>query len=296
MITGQIHGVIPPMLTPFTPSGDVDIAAHGRNMLRWNSQPLTGYLVLGSNGETPYLSEAEKLSLIEATIKHASGKMVLAGTGLESTRETVRLTNEAAGLGIDAALILTPNFYGTRMTDDALVQHYRSIADAARIPILIYNMPAVTHLSISVKAVSVLSRHPNIIGMKDSSGDVPRMAQNRAAVPESWNLIVGTASAWYPSLTLGIRAGIMALANFAGRECAEVQRLHECGDAAGALRMYSKLVPVNAAVTTTYGVPGLKYAASLFGYEGTVPRRPLLPLGDEARRAVDGILKAAELV
>ncbi|MBI3764996.1 MAG: dihydrodipicolinate synthase family protein, partial [Ignavibacteriales bacterium] len=238
----DIHGVLPPMLTPFTQNGDVDYDGHIGNIKRWNGHQLGGYVVLGTNSETPYLTEAEKVKLIELTVQYAAkGRMIFAGTGLESTRETVRLTNCAAELGVHAALVLTPCFYGSQMNDETLIHHFRQVADASRIPILIYNMPANTHLNISIEAVRVLSEHPNIIGMKDSSGDVPRLASLINVVPKTFNLIVGTASAWYPALTLGVRAGILAFANFAGSQCAEVQRLFDAGKHNEARALYLKL-------------------------------------------------------
>lgn len=291
-----LHGVFPPMITPFTQSGDVDFDAHIRNIERWNNVDLGGYLVLGSNSETPYLAESEKLKLVELTVKHtAKGRVVLAGTGLESTRETIRLTNVIADLGVHAALVLTPNFYGSQMNDEALINHFQKVADASRIPIFIYNVPAYTHLVISIDAVKALSKHTNIIGMKDSSGDVPRLAALKNVVPPSFNLIVGTASAWYPALTLGIKAGILALANFAGPQCAQVQRLFEEGkqEAAGALHL--KLVPVNTAFTSTHGIAGLKYAASLLGYDGGYVRSPLLDLNGKARNDIKRLVEAAGL-
>ena len=297
MATPDIRGVYPPMLTPFTKSGDVDYNAHKRNIDRWNKVDLGGYLVLGSNSETAYLRETEKLKLVELTLQYASrGRTIRAGTGLESTRETIRLPNKAAELGAHAALILTPFFYGVQMTDEAYVGHYKGIADSSRIPILIYNMPACTHINISIGAVELLSRHPNIIGMKDSSGDVPRLANLLKVVPKSFNLIVGTASAWHPALELGIRAGILALANLAGAQCAMIQKFHESGDADRAKDLHERLVPVNRAVTATHGIAGLKYAATLMGYDGGWVRSPLVALSDSARKQIEELISAAGLL
>jgi 4-hydroxy-2-oxoglutarate aldolase len=297
MATPEIRGVYPPMLTPFTAAGDVDYNAHKRNIDRWNKIGLAGYLVLGSNSETPYLNESEKMKLIELTMQYASrGRTVLAGTGLESTRETIRLTNMAAELGAHAALVLTPCFYGSQMTDEALVGHFSRIADASRIPVLLYSVPVYTHLAISVEAVGILSRHQNIIGMKDSSGDVPRLAALLKAVPEAFHIVVGSVSAWYPALQLGIRAGILALANFAGSRCIALQEWHDSGETWKAQGLHEQLVPINRAVTLTYGLAGLKYAATLVGYEGGSVRSPLMPLGDAAAEEIRGLVSAAGLV
>lgn len=296
MTKPDIRGVLPPMLTPFTQNGDVDYNAHISNLKRWNQDELGGYVVLGSNSETPYLSETEKFKLIELTVEHAAkGRSIIAGTGLESTRETIRLTNLTADLGVHAALVLTPCFYGSQMNDEALIHHFRQLADASRIPILIYNVPAYTKLSISVEAVRVLSEHPNIIGMKDSSGDVPRLASLMSVVPKTFNLIVGTASAWYPALMLDVRAAILAIANFAGNRCAEIQRLYNTGKHDEARVLYLKLVPVNIAVASTHGVAGLKHAATLLGYKGGYVRSPLAPLSQAAQNHIKQLLSAAGL-
>lgn len=292
-----IRGILPPMMTPFLENGDVDYDAHVRNLQRWKKDDLGGYLVLGSNSETAYLTETEKLKLIELTVEHAAaGRTILAGTGLESTRETIRLTNLAADAGAQAALVLTPSFYGGQMTDEALIGYFREVADASRVPVLIYNVPAYTHLVISANAVRALSAHPNIVGMKDSSGDVPRLAALAAAVPASFQLIVGTASALYPALALGVRAGILALANFAGSACARVQALHDAGNLDEARALYLKLLPVNTAVTATYGVPGMKCAAALAGYDAGHVRKPLLSLPVQAQEHLKQLLSLAGLL
>jgi 4-hydroxy-2-oxoglutarate aldolase len=285
------------MITPFTKEGEADYAAHKRNVERWNKEELAGYLVLGSNSETPYLNETEKIRLIELTTQYAArGRKIFAGTGLESTRDSIRLTNRAADLGAHAALVLTPCFYGSQMSDDALIAHYRHIADAAHIPILIYNMPAFTHINISVDAIGALSRHPNVIGMKDSAGDVRQLEAIMKVVPDTFNLIVGTAAAWYPALTLGICAGILALANVAGNQCALIQKYHEGGQGEKARELHESLVRLNAAVTSTFGIAGLKYAATMLGYDGGFVRSPLLPPAESAQKQIEELLSAAGLL
>ena len=293
----NLHGILPPMLTPFRENGNVDYEAFVKNIERWNQAPLAGYLVLGSNSETPYLTEEEKLKLVELTVQSAAkDRILLAGTGLESTRETIRLTNAAAKLGAHAALIVTPFFYGAQMTDAALIRHYTIIADAAEIPILIYNVPKFTHLNISVEAVKILSQHPNIVGMKDSRGDVAQLEAFKNAVPKKFNLIVGSASILYPALSLGIRAGILALANCAPVQCAEIQRLFEDGKHFAAQELQATLIPVNKAVTDTFGVAGLKYACTLLGYNGGFPRSPLLPLSKDEQQSIQQILVQSRLL
>jgi 4-hydroxy-2-oxoglutarate aldolase len=293
----SFRGVIPPMLTPFRENEKVDYDMFVRNVQRWNNDALGGYLVLGSNSEASYLSEREKLKLIELTVENAKrGRTIIAGTGLESAKETLSLTERAARLGAHAALILTPSYYIDQMTDDALIGHIAYIADHSPIPILIYNVPRFTHVNVSLNVVLQLSQHPNIIGMKDSKGDIEQIGLFTKNVSGHFQVMVGSASVWYPSLQLGVTAGIMALSNFAGNLCAQVQILSEAGDDQGAEELHNRLMPVNTAVTTRYGVAGLKYAATLAGYEGGCVRKPLLPLSEESKAVMRTILQTAGIV
>lgn len=294
----DISGVIPPMITPFDQNGNVDFKKFEDNIRKWNQTALAGYLVLGSNGETPYMKEADKLRLIERTVKtSAPEKLIMAGTGLESTKGTIELTNEAAQIGADCALILTPNYYGDQMGDEAQIAFFTEVADKSTIPILIYNVTKFTNINISAKAVSILSRHPNIIGMKDSSGNIAQLVSYMTnGLDSEFNLIVGTASAWYPALCLGVKGAIMALANCCPSECIEVQKLYQAGKHNESLDLYKKLFSVNACVTGKLGVPALKYACDLLDYQGGYSCSPLLPLTEQARQNVESILKRAGLL
>lgn len=294
----KIKGVLPPMITPFKENGEVDFDKHIRNLEKWNETGLAGYLVLGSNSETPFLTEEEKLKLIELTVKHKKeGRIVLAGTGLETPKDTIELTNKAADLGADAALILTPSYYSGKMNDEALINYFTIVADNARIPILIYNVTKYTHVNISPYAVGVLSKHPNIIGMKDSSGNIGQLVEFKSVInKDEFNLLVGTASAWFPALTLGIEGAIMALANCSPNECIEVQKYYENGDWEKAREIYERMYPVNKAVTGTYGIAGLKYACDLLGFEGGIVRYPLLGLKEEEKTKVREILVKAQVL
>ena len=293
----KIEGVIPPMMTPFTEDQSVDYDKHVRNMEKWNQDKLAGYLVLGSNSEASYLSDEEKIKLIELTVKHAKkDRLILAGTGLESAVETIRLTNKAAELGVHGALLLTPFYYGGQMNDEALIKYFTYVADRTEIPVLIYNVPKFTHINVSVNVVRELSQHPNIVGMKDSTGNVPQLVSFLPVIAEGFNLMVGTVSSWFPALTLGIKAGIFALANLAPNECAEIQEAYKAGDLDSARKTYLRVFPVNTAVTATYGVPGLKYASDLMGYQGGFIRSPLLPPKDAEKAAIKEILKTADLL
>lgn len=293
----KIKGVFPPMITPFTENGDVDYEAHVKNIEKWNNTNLAGYLVLGSNSEAAYLNEEEKLKLIELTVKYAKkDRIIFAGTGMESTRETIALTNKAGKLGAHAALVLTPCYYGSSMTDEAIIAFFKEVADNSNIPVFIYNVTKFTHYNISVNAVKELSKHPNIAGMKDSNGDINQLVKFKSGVADDFNLMVGTAGAWYPALTLGIKAGIMALANCAPDECAQVQKYYDEGDHEKAVETYLRMFPVNNAVTATYGVAGLKYVCNLFGYSAGYVRKPLLPIKEDQQKSISKILSDAKLM
>lgn len=286
------------MITPFTREGQVDYGAHLHNLGIWEARGLAGYLVLGSNSEAAFLNEEEKLELIRLTAKNVSkDKIVLAGTGLESTQETIKLTNKAARAGAHCALLLTPNYYIDQMGDKAQLSYFKEVADKVDIPILIYNVTKYTGVNISPRVVGELSRHKNIIGMKDSSGNIPQLVQFKKFIdPKEFNLMVGTASAWYPALDLGVEAAIMALANCAPRECVEIQKLYHQGKRDEARELYERVFPVNQAVTASFGVAGLKYACDLLGFRGGYVRRPLQELEEEDKRKIKEILREASLL
>jgi len=291
MIGLNLHGIIPPMITPFKENGDVDYEAFVFNIEKWNKDELGGYLVLGSNSEAAFLSHEEKIRLIELTVKNAGkGRTIIAGTGLESARETIRLTNAAAKLGAQAALVLTPFYYIDQMGDETLIAYFKDVADHSDIPILIYNVPRFTHVNVSVNVVRTLSGYPNIAGMKDSTGNIEQLAAFKKAVDGSFNLIVGTASALFPALKLGIRCGILALSNCLPNQCARIQTHFESGNMNDAEEIHKKIVPVNTMVAVAHGVPGLKYASTLMGYEGGFVRNPLRPLSDSQKADIRKVL------
>jgi 4-hydroxy-2-oxoglutarate aldolase len=287
----KFKGVIPPMITPFNQKGDVDYGAFAFNIEKWNETKLAGYLVLGSNSEAAYLSEDEKIKSIEITVEKAEkDRVILAGTGMESERETIRLTNIAADIGAHAALILTPNYYLSEMNANAIANFFTNVADNVKIPILLYNVPKFTHLNIQDGALKKLATHKNIIGMKDSTGDIMQLVRfQNITKNEDFQILTGTASAWFPALTLGVQAGIFALANCNPSELAEVQELYENGEIDKAQELYRKLSVLNTTVTASYGVPGLKYACDILGYKGMFPRSPLLPLSEEKKRDIERI-------
>ena len=293
----SFKGVIPPMITPFNKNGDINYEAFVFNIERWNETNLAGYLVLGSNSEAAYLSEEEKLKSIEITVKTAKkDRAILVGTGMESERETIRITNLAADIGAHAALILTPSYYVSEMNADSIIHFFTNVADNVKIPVLIYNVPKFTHLNLQDEALKKLAAHKNIIGMKDSTGDIVQLVRFQNLVKgEDFQILTGTASAWFPALTLGVKAGIFALANCSPNELSEVQTLYENGENSHAEIIYRKLFILNTAVTATYGVPGLKYACDLMGYKGMEVRSPLLPLSDAKKIEVEKIFSYSQI-
>ena len=276
-------GVIPPMITPFKKNGDVDFAAHERNMQKWETENIGAYVVLGSNAETCYMNEEEKLELIKLTVEGSKkGRPVIAGTGLESARETIKFTNKAAALGIDAALVLTPSFYSVIMDETkSFIAFFTEVADHSDIPIYLYNVPKFSKVNISVDAVEVLSKHPNIQGMKDSTGDPVQLQNFFNVAPAEWNLMTGTALTWLTALKMGVKAGVLAPANCYPQAAFDVMEAFDKGDISRAEELDKKSLALNSLVSVKCGMPGLKIACDLMGYTGGHVRNPLLDL-DEA--------------
>lgn len=293
----ELKGIIPPMITPFTIDGEVDYEAFVYNINKWGESDLSGYLVLGSNSETPFLSEDEKLKLIELTVANANSKLVMAGTGMETAKDTIRLTNKAAELGADYALILTPCFFDSAMKTPALIEYFTEVADNVKIPILLYNVPKFTHVNMEPDLIQKLAKHPNIAGMKDSSGDIPQLATFlRVTEEEDFKVFVGTASALFPALTLGATGGIVALANCCPDQCVEVYNSYINGEYETSRRVYQRVFPINTAVTASYGISGLKWACSLMGFKGGYVRKPLQEQSKENKIIIKDILKKSKVL
>ncbi|MCU0593356.1 MAG: dihydrodipicolinate synthase family protein [Desulfobacterales bacterium] len=292
----DLKGIFPPITTPFV-GGKVAYDRLADNIARWNKTGLKGYVAFGSNGEYIYLSEQEKLDVVKTVVQSAGpGMKVIAGTGCESTWQTIQLTNACAKLGAHAALVVTPFYYGGRMNEAALFQHFTAVADQSAIPIMIYNVTKFTNINVSVGLTAKLSRHPNIIGIKDSNGNVSTLGEMVSAVDQDFSVLVGTAGALFGALTLGAVGGVLALANVAPEACVQIQKRVEQGHMEAARQLQLRMLPVNTAVTATYGVPGLKAALDMLGYFGGDPRPPLLPASEKERSEIREILKKAELL
>ena len=296
MVKIDLHGIFPPITTPFI-NGRVAYDKLASNVERWNRAGLKGFVVLGSNGEYVSLSEKEKRTVVDMVVQSASKEMlVIAGTGCESTVETLRLTEDCAKLGAHAALVVTPHYYGGRMNEAALVKHFTVVADQSPLPILVYNVPKFTHINMAADLVTRLSEHPNIIGLKDSSGNVIQLGEILNAVAKDFNVMVGTAGVLFSGLTIGCVGGINALANVAPKQCVAILNMVKTGNLEAARELQLKMIPVNQAVTAVYGVPGLKAALDMRGYFGGDPRLPLMPSSDRERSEIEAILKKAELL
>jgi len=293
----DLNGIIPPIATPFDEKGNVAQAALAGNVTRLSQTGISGVLVLGSNGEYPYLSEPEKREAVKTVARATPDDMVvMVGSGCESTRETIRLTNDCADMGAHAALVVTPCYYGGKMTPTALKNHYVQVADHATIPVLLYNVPKFTNINLDPAIVRELSRHPNIVGIKDSSGNVAQLGEILANVDDDFQVLVGSAGVLLAALSLGCPGGILALANVAPRECVQIQTLLTEGKLDQARDLQLKMLPVNKAVTATFGIAGLKAAMDMLGYVGGEPRSPLLPLDQPSQDAVQKILETAGLI
>jgi 4-hydroxy-2-oxoglutarate aldolase len=217
----------------------------------------------------------------------------MAGSGLDSARETIKLTNKCAKAGAHCALVLSPFYYGSAMDSNALIRFFTEVADHSDIPVFIYNVSKFTHVNIGADAVAELSLHRNIAGMKDSNGDVPQLAVFLRVAAPGFQVITGTFSAWYPALALGVAATISALANCCPNEVTETQDFFDAGKTAESLALYQRMFPVNAAVTGTYGIPGLKYACDYCGYTGGHVRNPLADCSDTQKEQLRAILDKA---
>jgi 4-hydroxy-2-oxoglutarate aldolase len=295
--TISMAGIFPPIPTPFDSAGELDWKALANNFEKWNLYPLAGYVILGTNGEFPYLGEAEKLAYLEAARKHIpQGKLFMAGAGCESTHSTIALVKKVAVLGADVALLITPSYYKSKMDASALTHYYQSVADASPIPVSIYNMPANTMVDMPAELVIKLSQHPNIIGVKDSSGNLAKLGEIIQGARSGFQVLAGSAGFLYPALCLGAIGGVLALSNIAPQLCCDILYFFHQGRHTEAKELQLRLIAANAAVTARFGVAGLKAAMDMVGFYGGPPRSPLLPLNDEQRAILRGLLRGAGII
>ena len=285
----KLQGIFPPIATPFDHNGDIWKIKVQHNVEKWNRTGLTGYVVCGSTGESVMLTEAEKLGLWEQVAGYAaSDKLLIAGTGMEGVRETVSLTNRAADLGYKAAMVRTPHYY-KNLVNNAAAQtlYFRAVADQTKIPLIIYNWPQATGVDIPPDAVADLSHHPNIVGVKESSGNLEKVMQMIRDVKPGFNVLVGSAPTLAPSFAVGATGAILAFANAAPYAAICIWEAHRTREPEAAMDWQNRIARPSQLVTTKYGIPGLKYAMDLMGYYGGPPRLPLTPPCPQAKQEIE---------
>ncbi|HVN04197.1 MAG TPA: dihydrodipicolinate synthase family protein [Bryobacteraceae bacterium] len=285
----KLQGIFAPVTTPFDHAGNIYAAKVQHNIEKWNRTTLAGYVTTGSTGESVMLSGAEKLEFWEMVAQHAAPeKLLIAGTGVESVRETVCLTNRAAELGYKAALVKTPHYYKNMLNRaDAQMLYYRAVADQARIPVIIYNIPQATGLDIPATAVAELSEHPNIMGIKESSGSMEKVMQMIRETRHGFQVAVGNAPTLWPALLMGATAGILAFANAAPYAAIAIWEAYRTREEEAGRDWQNRIARAAMLTTTKYGVPGLKHAMDLNGYYGGPPRLPLTIPTAEAKREIE---------
>lgn len=288
----SLAGIYPPIPTPFKANEDIDFDHLQSNLGRWNKEPLSGYVVGGSNGEFVFLTLDERVEVVRLARQVAlPDRLVIAGSGLESARETIELTRRMAQAGADVALIVTPNYYKARMTAPALEHYYRQVADASPLPVMIYSVPANTGLDMPAPAVINLAQHPNIIGLKDSGGDVTKVGFMAHETRDAdFQIVAGSAGFLLGALSVGAVGGVMALANIAAGKLAQLLEAFKRGDMDTACAIQRPLIEANTAVTSRFGVPGLKAAMDMLGYYGGPVRSPLMPLANDEQETLHRIL------
>ena len=285
----KVSGIFAPITTPF---GDDEVAfdQFKENIKKYSQTPLNGYLVLGSNGENKSLTEDEKLKLLEIVLQEkAAHQLVMAGTGYESTRQTIAFSKKAQQLGADLVSLVTPSYFKKSLTDEALIGYYSQVADALSIPVFAYNAPGFTGLTLSGNVIEAISQHPNIGGMKDTSP--AGIAKYLEVCSEDFDILAGSMNTLFIGLSLGASGGVISLANAFPEPCCALYKAFTTGDIKGARRLHSTLFRLNQAVSGASGVAGVKYAMELGGYFGGNPRLPLLAIKSADKQRIK---KAAE--
>lgn len=287
----EIRGVFPAVVTPFASDESVSLSAVTENVCRYNQTRVSGYVVLGSTGESVMLSR-EEADAVLATAREAAGshKLLIAGTGAESTAETIARTKRAAVLGYPVALVKTPYYYKPVYRAETYIRHYRAVADASPIPILLYSVPQFTGITLETPEILALSEHPNIVGIKDSSGNIQRVGEIVAGARRDFSVLTGGAAVIYPALAVGARGAVLALAAALPEKCAEIYDLVQRGEHEQARQLQHLLVQASKRIVSENSIPGVKYAMDLRGYHGGLPRLPLLPLTEEKKRAIADVV------
>jgi len=290
----KISGIAAPISTPFV-NGDVACDRLRSNVQKYSETALAGFFALGSNGESMFLTESEKLKVLEVVLQEkADHQIVMAGAGYESTRQTISFSNQVAEMGADFVSILTPSYFKKRLTDEAMIGYFTDVADAVAIPVIAYNAPGFTGMTLTPKVVDVISRHPNVIGMKDTSKG--NMSTYLSVAGNDFDILSGTVSTLFESMLLGAKGGVVSLANAFPAPCCELYEACKAVDLDKARRLHYMLIKLNKSVSGSFGVAGVKYAAEVAGYHGGDPRKPLLPITEEGRQSIREAIKEAGLM
>jgi len=285
----KLHGIFPPIATPFNNDGDIWKVKVQHNIEKWNLTGLAGYVVCGSTGESVMLTTEEKIQLLEWVAQYAAPeKLLIAGTGVESVRETVALSNRAAEIGYKVAMVRTPHYYKNLINNAAAqMLYFRAVADQSKLPLIIYNWPQTTGVDIPAEAVAELSHHPNIIGIKESSGNLEKILQMLREVKKGFQVLTGSAPTLAPTFAVGAVGAVLAFANAAPYATISIWEAHRTREFEAAMDWQNRIGRAAYLVTTKYGIPGLKYAMDLAGYYGGPPRLPLVPPCPAAKKEID---------
>jgi len=279
----NLAGVFAPVPTPFDDQDRVDTRRLAAALGKWSSRPLAGVVVLGSNGEAVLMDDVESdRAIVAAREAVPRDRVFIVGTGRESTQAAIRASKRAAEHGADAVLVRTPGFFKNQMTTDAFVRHYTAVADESLVPVLLYNFTALTGVNLLPAAVSRLAEHPNIVGMKESGGDIAQIAELVNGTPKGFAVLAGTTATFYAALCVGAVGGILALACAVPEACARLFTATREGRHDEARAIQRQLAPLAKLLGPTYGVPGLKAALNVLGYDVGLPRPPLAPLPETA--------------
>jgi 4-hydroxy-2-oxoglutarate aldolase len=290
-MTQRFAGIYTPIVTPFTSTGELDEQGLVTNVDRYLKSPLTGLVVLGSNGEAAQLEDAEAdraIALVRDRVP--AGRPLLVGTGRESTRATIAACTRAASLGADAVMARTPAFYKPQMTSDAYVRHFIEVADASPVPVLLYNVTMYTGVNLLPDAVEKLSEHPNIAGLKDSGNDMLQLSDYLTRAKDGFTVLAGAAPTLFSAIAIGAHGAVLALAGIVPELCVELVELVRAGRLDEARGLQRRLMPLARSIGPIYGVPGLKAALDLVGLTGGVPRAPLRAASPEVIDTLRGQL------
>jgi 4-hydroxy-2-oxoglutarate aldolase len=291
----DLRGILLPFTTPFDDSGQIVLNGLRSNLGSWSAKGVAGYVALGSTGERVHLDESEYLQVIETARAEAPERLVfIAGAGQQSTRGTIGEVKKAARAGADAVLVITPHFYRSAITQEALVRHYAAVADASPVPVILYSMPALTGIKIEPPTVARLAEHANIIGVKDSSADIEEFRRTVELCPAAFAVLTGNGTVLLDALRAGATGGILAVGCVVPEICVELFRSFGAGEDERASILQARLTPLAAAVTSQYGIGGLKAALDMNGYHGGAVRAPLQPPGESARAEIAALLEAAK--